>query len=52
MHYIDGDEFLDIGTAEELAEKYNVKKKTVYYWSSPAKRRRTKKGKVAVRIDE
>ena len=46
MHYINGDEFLDIGTAEELAKKYKVKKETTN------KKRVKKNGKVAVRLDE
>ena len=53
MHYINGDEFLDIGTVEELAKKYNVRKETITFWASPANKRRVKnKGKVAVRIDD
>lgn len=35
MQYISGDKFLDMGTAEELAKKFNVKRKTVYFWASP-----------------
>ena len=53
MHYINGDEFLDIGTAEELAKKYNVRKETITFWSSDANKKRVgKNGKVAVRLDE
>lgn len=53
MRYINGDEFLDVGTAKELAKKYNVKERTVYFWASPAQSRRVKRNrKVAVRIDE
>lgn len=40
MHYINGDEFLDIGTAEELAKKYNVRKETITFWASPANLKR------------
>lgn len=53
MRYTNGDEFLSIGTVEELAKKYNVKKKTIYFLASPTQRRRVKyNGKVAVRINE
>lgn len=53
MHYINGDEFLDIGTVEELAKKFNVKKETITYWASPANVKRAgKNGKVAVKLDE
>lgn len=53
MRYTNGDEFLDIGTAEELAKKYNVRKETITFWSSPANKKRVgKNGKVAVRLDE
>lgn len=48
-----GDEFLDLGTVEEMAKKFNVKKETITFWASPANKRRIKnKGKVAVRIDD
>ena len=53
MQFISGDKFLDIGTAEELAKKYNVRKETITFWSSPANKKRVgKNGKVAVRLDE
>lgn len=53
MRYTNGDEFLDIGTAEELAKKYNVRKETITFWSSTANKKRVgKNGKVAVRLDE
>lgn len=46
-----GDDFLDLGTAKEMAKKFNVKKETITFWASPANKRRVKnKGKVAVRI--
>lgn len=35
-----GDKFLDVGTAKELSEKFNVKRKTVQYWSTPAHKKR------------
>lgn len=48
-----GEEFLDIGTAKELAEKFNVKEDTIYYWASPANKKRVgKNGKVAVKLNE
>lgn len=48
-----GDEFLDLGTTEEMAKKFNVKKETITFWASPAHKKRVKnKGKVAVRIDD
>lgn len=48
-----GDEFLDIGTVKELAKKLNVKIRTIYYWSSPANKKRIKKkGKLAIKIEE
>ena len=31
-----GDEFLAIGTAKELAEKFNVRPQTISYWSTPS----------------
>lgn len=48
-----GDEFLDLGTAEKMSKKFNVRKETITFWNSPAHKRRVKnKGKVAVRIDD
>lgn len=36
-----------------MAKKFNVRKETITFWSSPANKRRVKnKGKVAVRIDD
>ena len=31
-----GDEFLAIGTAEELAEKLNVRPQTIRFWGTPS----------------
>ena len=47
-----GDLCLGIGTAEELAEKFGVAKKTIYWWASAANKKRDKdhKRKVAERI--
>lgn len=48
-----GDEFLDLGTVEEMAKKFNVRKQTITFWASPANTKRVgKNGKVAVRIDD
>ena len=48
-----GEEFLDIGTARELAEKFNVKEDTVYYWATNTNKKRVgKNGKVAVKLNE
>lgn len=47
-----GDEFLDLGTIKEMAEKFNVRRQTITYWASPSYKKRIKdKGKVAIRID-
>lgn len=50
-----GDKFLDIGTAEELADKFNVKPATIKWYSMPTNLRRIEKrksynGLVAVRL--
>lgn len=45
-----GDEFLDIGTKYELAEKYNTKPETVSFYASPSYKKRTKNGYVAERV--
>ena len=54
-----GDEFICIGTRRELAKIFNVKKKTVQFWSTPANKRRLasrKNGKsqgiLAVKIED
>lgn len=46
-----GDEFLDLGTAKELAEKFNVKEKTIHYWSTPTQRKRVKNGIIVIKVD-
>lgn len=38
-----GEEFLAVGTAKELAAQFNVKPKTIKFWSTPAWARRLKK---------
>lgn len=54
-----GDKFIDLGTAKELAEKYNVTPKTIRYLSTPANRRRIEKTKkdvsnalISIKIDD
>ena len=46
-----GDELLDIGTLEYLSRKFNIKKRTLLFYQSPAYKRRTseKKGRRLVR---
>jgi hypothetical protein len=49
-----GDELLGIGTVRELAEKFNVKKETVWFWGTSANKRRVGKGKgkIAIRLED
>lgn len=50
-----GDEFIDIGTLEELAKKLNVSTKTIRYYKTPAYKRKGKEDanrKVLIRIDD
>lgn len=48
-----GDRFLDLGTADYLSKKFKVKKETVWFWNSPANKRRMKRNrKVAIKIEE
>ena len=42
-----GDEFLDIGTAKELASKMNVKVETIKFWSTPTYHKRIKNHDIA-----
>ena len=37
-----GDKFLDLGSLEELGKKFNVKPNTIYFYSTPTYRKRTK----------
>ncbi len=51
-----GNECLGIGTIKELAQKFNVKEKTISFYSSPAYLKRREKSrlnnyKVAVKIE-
>lgn len=47
-----GDEFLDLGTAKELSKKFNVKEKTIHYWSTPTNRKRNKNGMIVIKVEE
>lgn len=46
-----GDELLDMGTLEYLSKKFNIKKKSLLFYRSPAYKRRTseRKGRRLVR---
>ncbi len=47
-----GEEFLDEGTAEELAERFGVTPKTIRWWAAPTSHKRDKGNrKTAVRLD-
>lgn len=46
-----GDQFMDIGTATELAEKLNCKVKTIYQYAMPTKRE-CKNTLLAIRIED
>lgn len=51
-----GDECLGIGTIKELAQKFNVKEKTISFYSSPAYLKRREKSrlnnyKVVIKLD-
>jgi hypothetical protein len=50
-----GDEFVDVGTAEEIAKRLGCKPDTIRFYASPSYKARLKDGNnrlVAVRIDE
>ena len=38
--YYEGDELLGVGTAKELAKRFNVKPETIKFYASPAHQRR------------
>lgn len=40
-----GDEFIDFGTARELAERYNYKINTIYWLSTPSNLKRIRERK-------
>ena len=51
-----GEEILDIGTIKELAEKFNLKIATMYYYCSETYRKRlanrkTRKARILVRLE-
>lgn len=50
-----GDEVIDIGTADELAKRRDVKPSTIYYYSTQAYRKRIKgqdRRLIAVKVDQ
>lgn len=50
-----GDELLFIGTIDEVSKYFNVKRKTIQWWSYPANYKRAEKGKkvkVAVKLEK
>ena len=53
-----GDILLGIGTTKELSEKFNVKRTTVRFWTTPANLKRAAKHKeckghkIAIKIEE
>lgn len=40
-----GDEFIDVGTAKELAEKLGVKKETIWFYATPTNHKRNNSDK-------
>lgn len=49
-----GDEFIDLGTKQYLANLLNVKPETINFYMSPTYRKRNKKGNnyIVIRIEE
>lgn len=48
-----GDQFIDLGTKKELADKYNIKTSTINFYMSPAHRKRTEeKSWIVIKIEE
>lgn len=48
-----GDKFIDLGTLQYLAKKIGVSLRTMYYYSSPSYRKRSKgSGWIIIRIEE
>lgn len=45
MQPINGDKFLCLGTAKEIAEHLNIKERTVRFYTSPAYMKRVEKWK-------
>ena len=49
-----GDEFIDVGTIQEIAQRQNVTPQTIHYYKSPAYKRKfkdDKNRKVLVKIE-
>lgn len=51
-YYDRNDNFIDIGTKKELAERLGVKPGTIEFYCSPSQRKRTKKGIRVIPIEE
>lgn len=47
-YYDKNDNFIDIGTKKELAERLGVKPSTIEYYATPSKRKRTKTAGIKV----
>ncbi|WP_275781911.1 hypothetical protein [Latilactobacillus curvatus] len=48
-----GDKFIDLGTADYLANKFGVPRKTIWYWTAPAYWRKNKGNSlIAIRIED
>lgn len=52
-----GDKFIDLGTKEYLAKKLGVKEETIYFYSTPTYKKRSKNNKdndrmVVIKIEE
>ncbi len=49
-----GDVLLAIGTIEEIAQRFNVKQKTIIFYQTPSQKRRTseEKGRRLVKLDD
>lgn len=48
-----GDQFIDLGTADYLANKLGVPRKTIWYWTAPAYWKKNKGNSlVAIRIED
>lgn len=43
-----GDEFLDVGTASELAERNGISRETIKFYATPSGRKRAEKRKDAL----
>lgn len=48
-----GDQFIDLGTTDYLANKFGVPRKTIWYWTAPAYWKKNKGNSlVAIRIED